>query len=130
MFIGFDQVPDCEEEVISKPSESIMGNETVKVAVRVRPLLKPEVQRKFQNIIQKTPSQPQIVVNSKNKNDLFTFNYVFEPEDTNKMIYENAVEPIMSNLFKGKNLAYFIRTLLPSIETMIHSTVYFLCYLY
>lgn len=78
-----------------------MSDQTVQVAIRVRPLVTSENARGCQNIIQKTPSQPQISVNSGSKNDLYTFNYVFAPEDTQEMVYENAVKSMVLSLFQG-----------------------------
>lgn len=74
---------------------------SVKVAVRVRPLVASEHSRGCENILQKTPSQPQVFVTSGSKNDLYTFNYVFAPEDTQEMLYENAVKSMVLKLFQG-----------------------------
>lgn len=85
-----------------------MNDQTVKVAVRVRPLVESERVRGCENIIQKTPSQPQLCVNSGKKNDLYTFNYVFAPEDTQEMVYENAVKSMVHKLFEGLHFIHFI----------------------
>lgn len=77
-----------------------MSNDSVKVAVRIRPLVKSEIARGCDSIVQKTPLQPQITLNS-GTNSVYTFNYVFAPEDTQEMVYENAVRSMVLNLFKG-----------------------------
>lgn len=78
---------------------------SVKVAVRIRPLVDSEKNRGCQNIARKTSNQPQVVVNSGVKsNEMYTYNYVFAPEDTQEMIYENAVKVMVAKLFKGYNV--------------------------
>lgn len=79
----------------------IMNGQTVKVAVRIRPLVEAENKRACQSIVQKTPNQSQVQVESGNPNHLFTFNYVFAPEDTQEMVYENAVKSMVLHLFQG-----------------------------
>lgn len=101
-----------------------MSDQTVKVAVRVRPLVKSENARGCQNIIQKTPSLPQICVESGNKNDAYTFNYVFAPEDTQEMVYENAVKSMVLNLFQGLHLNPMFRRS-TTIRTILYSVFFF-----
>lgn len=78
------------------------ADQSVKVALRIRPLVTSELTRGCESIVNKTPSQPQVIVNSGAKNtDMYTFNYVFAPEDTQEMVYENAVKTMVDKLFKG-----------------------------
>ena len=78
-------------------------DQSVQVAVRVRPLVPSEKNRGCESIVRKTLNQPQVVVGSGPKNnDIFTFNHVFAPEDTQEMLYENAVKSMVMNLFKGE----------------------------
>lgn len=83
-----------------------MSSDTsVKVAVRIRPLVDSEMNRGCQSIVRKTPTQPQIVVDAGTKSkEMFTFNYVFAPEDTQEMIYDNAVKTMVMKLFAGYNV--------------------------
>lgn len=82
-----------------------MSDDTVKVAVRIRPLVELEKNRGCQGIVQKTAGQPQVKVNSgQEQPQLYTFNYVFAPEDTQEMIYENAVKSMVLKLFNGYNV--------------------------
>lgn len=71
------------------------------MALRVRPLVKSELERGFRNIIEKTPDTAQVVVRSKDK---FTFNYAFSPDETQEMIYVNAIKPMVLKLMKGYNV--------------------------
>lgn len=73
----------------------------IKVAVRIRPIVKSEEARGCQVIVEKTPSQPQVIVQTE-RPEAYTFNYVFSPEDTQDQIYEDAVKSMIQNLFKGK----------------------------
>lgn len=96
------------------------ADQSVKVAVRIRPLVPSEQARGCENITRKTPLQPQIVVNSGTKNtDMYTFNYVFAPEDTQEMIYENAVKNMVVNLFKGKKMIVFYETFTKIYENSV-----------
>lgn len=81
---------------------SANGDQSVQVAVRIRPLVTSELTRGCESIVKKTPSQPQVIVNSGGKNaDMYTFNHVFAPDDTQEMVYENAVKTMVDKLFKG-----------------------------
>lgn len=76
----------------------------MKNAVRIRPMSNSEKSHGHKSIVKKVPSKPQVVLGS-GCNNVFTFNNVFAPEDTQKMVYENrdenAVKPMVLNLFKG-----------------------------
>lgn len=116
------------------------SDHSVKVAVRIRPLVETEKNRGCQSIVHKTPTQPQVVVNCdgnfriiflllipisnhflieilcvrvfsffSNENPvkttkMFSYNYVFAPEDTQEMIYENAIKTMVLKLFAGYNV--------------------------
>lgn len=77
--------------------------ESVQVAVRVRPLVASEIARGCKDIVVKTANEPQVVVQSSSKtSDMYTFNYVFGQNETQEMIYSNAVKPLVLKLLKGK----------------------------
>lgn len=81
------------------------SDDTVKVAVRIRPMIDSERGRGCRSIVSKTATQPQVVVNSGTKtSEMYTYNYVFAPEDTQEMIYENAVRTMVLQLFEGYNV--------------------------
>ncbi|XP_055305223.1 chromosome-associated kinesin KIF4 [Sitodiplosis mosellana] len=81
------------------------SDDTVKVAVRIRPMIDLERGRGCRSIVSKTATQPQVVVSSGIKtSEMYTYNYVFAPEDTQEMIYENAVRTMVLQLFDGYNV--------------------------
>lgn len=85
------------------------ADQSVQVAVRIRPLVPSEHARGCVNIVKKTPLQPQVVVSSSaNKNDMYTFSYVFAPEDTQEMLYENAVKSMVDKLFTGSYIFHYV----------------------
>lgn len=91
--------------VVILPIQNMSSDNTVKVAVRIRPLVKSEKNRGCQSIVHKTANEPQVVVNSGLKtSEMYTYNYVFAPEDTQEMIYENAVKSMVMKLFAGYNV--------------------------
>lgn len=76
--------------------------ESVQVAVRVRPLVASELTRGCKDIVTKTQNEPQVVVQSSSKSsDTYTFNYVFGQNETQEMIYQNSVRPLVLKLLKG-----------------------------
>jgi kinesin family protein 4/21/27 len=84
-----------------------MSTDCVKVAVRVRPLVERETNRGCEKIVEKTPNEPQIAITgestSKNQ-DIYTFNNVFMPEDSQETVYKDCVNPVLSKLFEGYNV--------------------------
>lgn len=86
------------------------SDDTVKVAIRIRPLVDLEKNRGCRSIVHKTANQSQVVVSSGLKtSEMYTYNYVYAPEDTQEMLYENAVKRMVMRLFDGYNctiLAY------------------------
>lgn len=81
------------------------SDESVKVAVRIRPLIDSENNTGCRSIVNKTPTQPQVIVNSGAKTlPTFTYNHVFAPEDTQEMIYENAIRNMVLKIFDGYNV--------------------------
>lgn len=83
------------------------GTDCVKVAVRVRPFVPKEIERGCVAIIEKTPGEPQLAItgesNSKQQ-DLYTFNNVFMPEESQETVYDDCVKPIIGKLFEGYNV--------------------------
>lgn len=76
-------------------------SDCVRVAIRIRPLVKTEIERGCQSTIDRIPGQPQLTVN---KADGFTFNYVFDPNDSQDVLYKQAVYEMTDKLFKGYNV--------------------------
>lgn len=79
----------------------------VKVAVRVRPFVQSEINRGCVKILEKTSGEPQITItgesNSKTQ-DMYTFNNVFMPEDSQETVYKDCIESILPKLFEGYNV--------------------------
>ncbi|XP_005189382.2 chromosome-associated kinesin KIF4 isoform X1 [Musca domestica] len=84
-----------------------MGDlESVRVALRVRPLVPSEVNRGCQVAVEKVDGQDQVVVNN---SDAFSFNFVFDWRDTQEQVYNMSVSDMLDKLFSGFNatiLAY------------------------
>ncbi|XP_076646621.1 chromosome-associated kinesin KIF4B-like [Halictus rubicundus] len=79
-----------------------MSEDTVRVAVRIRPLIRSEVDKGCQKCLEVVPGEQQIIVHNTDK--AFTFNYVFPPDVNQKDFYETAVKGMVENIFKGYNV--------------------------
>ncbi|XP_066995336.2 chromosome-associated kinesin KIF4A [Anabrus simplex] len=79
-----------------------MSDKNVKVALRVRPLIQPEVIKGYQQCLYCVPDEPQVQVLGSDK--AFTFNHVFGPDVSQKTIYDRAVKDLLSPLFEGYNV--------------------------
>uniref|UniRef100_A0A2S2NYZ2 Chromosome-associated kinesin KIF4 n=1 Tax=Schizaphis graminum TaxID=13262 RepID=A0A2S2NYZ2_SCHGA len=77
--------------------------DSIRVAIRVRPLVKSELDRGCSNCVLADSVNQQIIVNN-NANLTFTFNYVFSPENSQNQVYHSAVEDLVQKLFSGYNV--------------------------
>lgn len=80
--------------------------ESVRVALRIRPLVPSEQARGCQVAVEKIDDSSQVIVNN---NDAFTFNFVFDWRDTQEQVYKISVSDMLDKLFGGFNatiLAY------------------------
>ncbi|KAI4882516.1 hypothetical protein NFI96_018904 [Prochilodus magdalenae] len=78
----------------------------VRVALRCRPLVPKEISEGCQCCLTFVPGEPQVVVGN---DKAFTYDYVFDPATEQEEVFNAAVAPLMSGLFKGYNatvLAY------------------------
>ncbi|XP_078326177.1 chromosome-associated kinesin KIF4-like isoform X2 [Crassostrea virginica] len=78
----------------------------VRVAVRARPLIPKEVNEGCQVCVSFTPGEPQIILG---KDKAFTYDYVFNPTESQPYVYQESVFPLIKHIFKGYNatvLAY------------------------
>lgn len=93
--------------------------DSVRVAIRVRPLVRSELDRGCSNCVLADSNNQQIVVNN-NANLTFTFNYVFTPEHSQNEVYKLAVEDLVQKLFSGKriNCLVFLHILI-NFDTLI-----------
>lgn len=77
-------------------------SDAMTVALRVRPLVKSEVERGCRIAVQRTADGvPQVSVN---QSDSFTYNYVFDSTDTQQDIYESCVRSKIKKLLEGYNV--------------------------
>ncbi|KAM9451565.1 kinesin family member 4 [Clarias gariepinus] len=78
----------------------------VRVALRCRPLVAKELNEGCQTCLTFIPGEPQVVVGN---DKAFTYDYVFDPNTEQEEVFNAAVSPLLSGLFKGYNatvLAY------------------------
>lgn len=77
-------------------------SDSVTVALRVRPLVKSELERGCRIAVQRAADgTPQVTVN---RSDSFTYNYVFDSSDTQQAIYEDCVRSKLKKLLRGYNI--------------------------
>ncbi|KAJ8975927.1 hypothetical protein NQ317_014887, partial [Molorchus minor] len=79
-------------------------NCSVKVAVRVRPLVPSEISKGCKEIVDVVEQNEQIIIKSTDKDKAFTFNYVLPSHTPQEELYSRSVKPIIGNLFKGYNV--------------------------
>jgi len=76
----------------------------IKVAIRIRPLIKKEVINQDTNVIKYPfPGEPQLRVGEKE----FRFDYVFNEISKQTEVYEQAVKPLVKSFLKGYNTTIF-----------------------
>lgn len=96
--------------------------DSVRVAIRVRPLVKSELDRGCSNCVLSDSVNQQIVVNN-NANQTFTFNYVFTPEHSQTQVYNLAVQDLVQKLFSGKKMfTLILKNLLYLLTFMLLKT--------
>lgn len=78
---------------------------SVKVAVRVRPLVQNEISKGCMKIVETIPENDQILISSMDK--AFTFNYVFGTDSSQEELYDRSVKSMLNNLFEGLNVTIF-----------------------
>ncbi|XP_018570994.1 chromosome-associated kinesin KIF4 [Anoplophora glabripennis] len=79
-------------------------NTSVKVAVRIRPLVPSEISKGCREILDVVEENEQIIVRSTDKDKPFTFNYVLPSSTPQEELYKRCVQPLIGNLFKGYNV--------------------------
>ncbi|TRY62448.1 hypothetical protein DNTS_035802 [Danionella cerebrum] len=70
----------------------------VRVALRCRPLVPKELNEGCQVCLNFVPGEPQVIVGN---DKAFTFDYVFDPTTEQEEVFNTAVSPLLSGLFKG-----------------------------
>lgn len=78
---------------------------SVRVAVRVRPLLEHELTEGAQLCVEGVPNEPALLLGAKKK---FTFDHVLLPEtSTQATVFDQCVKPILAGCFDGFNATVF-----------------------
>jgi kinesin family protein 4/21/27 len=80
------------------------ASSSVRVAVRVRPLIAREKVERSSECISVLENEKQIVIG---KQKSFTFDHVFAPYATQAEIYEQSVVPLIDSFFEGYNATIF-----------------------
>ncbi|XP_073680996.1 kinesin family member 4 [Garra rufa] len=78
----------------------------VRVVLRCRPLVPKEINEGCQCCLTFVPGEPQVIVGN---DKAFTYDYVFDPSTEQEEVFNTAVSPLLSGLFRGYNatvLAY------------------------
>ncbi|KAJ9593686.1 hypothetical protein L9F63_014734 [Diploptera punctata] len=95
---------------------------TVQVALRIRPLVETEIMRGCQLCLQTVPGEPQVqVLGTEN---VFTYNYVFGPDESQVEFYSRSVKNLLSCLFKGYNVTILAYGQTGSGKTFSMGTTY------
>lgn len=71
--------------------------DTVQVALRIRPLMRTEIERGCDECIEVVPGERQVQI----KDLAFTYNYVFPQHITQQEFYDTAVKGLIGKLFQG-----------------------------
>ncbi|KAL0122222.1 hypothetical protein PUN28_007163 [Cardiocondyla obscurior] len=79
-----------------------MCDDTVRVALRIRPLVESEVNRGCQMCLDAIPGEPQVRICNTDK--AFTYNYVFSPDVGQEEFYNTAIKRLVENIFQGYNV--------------------------
>jgi hypothetical protein len=82
-----------------------MCGDTVRVALRIRPLVKSELDKGCQVCLKAVPGEPQVRIC--NTDEAFTYNYVFPPHVGQEDFYNTAVKRLVDNIFQGILLKKF-----------------------
>lgn len=77
-----------------------MCDDTVRVALRIRPLVENELGKGCQLCLDTVPGEPQVYICDTDK--AFTYNYVFPPEVGQEEFYNTAIRRLVDNTFQGK----------------------------
>jgi len=84
--------------------QSDKHNDTIKVAIRIRPLVKKEIINQDSNVVKYPfPGEPQLRMGEKE----FRFDYVFSEDSKQTEVYTQAVKPLVSSFLKGYNTTIF-----------------------
>lgn len=83
-----------------------MSDDTVSVALRIRPLVISEIEKGCQMCLDVVPGESQVRICNTDK--AFTYNYVFPPEVGQDDFYDIAIKRLLDNTFQGKCFSIFL----------------------
>jgi len=78
-----------------------MCDDTVRVALRIRPLVESELEKGCQVCLDTVPGEPQVHILNTDK--AFTYNYVFPPHIGQEEFYNTAIKRLVDNTFQGES---------------------------
>ncbi|KAL3097815.1 hypothetical protein niasHS_000550 [Heterodera schachtii] len=87
-----------------KIAKLIKSNNSVRVAVRIRPQGLQEIQNKLPVCLSVTPGEPQLTI-SRDKS--FTYDFVFDQMTLQKTVYDKCVRELVDGAFEGYNATVF-----------------------
>ncbi|RVE47268.1 hypothetical protein evm_008065 [Chilo suppressalis] len=90
-------VDKCTRTMVEGDKNTI---DTVQVALRIRPLMKQEIERGCDECIDVVNGEPQVQI----KDLAFTYNFVFPQHITQQEFYDTAVKGLIGRLFQGYNV--------------------------
>ncbi|XP_011865378.1 PREDICTED: chromosome-associated kinesin KIF4 [Vollenhovia emeryi] len=79
-----------------------MCDDTVRVALRIRPLVESELAKGCQVCLDTVPGEQQVRISNTDK--AFTYNYVFPPYVGQEDFYNTAIKRLLDNTFQGYNV--------------------------
>lgn len=79
-----------------------MGDDLIRVAVRIRPLVPTEIEKGCQECLSVIPEENQIQIKSTDK--AFTFNYVFDSDIGQAKFYDTSIKKMITHIFQGYNV--------------------------
>ena len=89
-------------------SRDANSRESVKVAVRVRPMSKKEIASKFNKIIRIDQERAAVFINTGQDSEVqFTYDFAFPETCSQEEIYENTAAPIVDGVLNGYNGTIF-----------------------
>ncbi|XP_071571504.1 chromosome-associated kinesin KIF4 isoform X3 [Temnothorax nylanderi] len=77
-------------------------DDTVRVALRIRPLVESELEKGCQACLDTVPGEHQVRICNTDK--AFTYNYVFPPHVGQEDFYNTAIKRLVDNTFQGYNV--------------------------
>lgn len=83
-----------------------MCDDTVRVAVRVRPLVENEIEKGCEMCLNAISEESQIQI--RNTDKAFTYNYVFPPNIGQEDFYNTAIKRLIEHIFQGKYLQFLL----------------------